>query len=57
MVEQDILKEGKVTADSNRLFEIATDIIDLYLHVVDQGVALLERWHQEEIENWLTPVT
>lgn len=57
MVEQDILKDGKVTADSNRLFEIATDIIDLYLHVVDQGVALLERWHQEEIENWLTLAT
>jgi hypothetical protein len=55
MVEQDILKEDKVVADSNRLFEIATDIIDMYLHIVDEGVALLERWHQDEIENWLTP--
>ena len=56
MVEQDVLKE-KVTADSTRLFEIATDIIDMYLNVVDEGIALLERWHQDEIENWLTPVT
>ncbi len=55
MVEQDVLKEDKVLADSNRLFEIATDIIDMYLHIVDEGVTLLERWHQDEIENWLAP--
>lgn len=55
MVEQDVLKEDKVLADSNRLFEIATDIIDMYLHIVDEGVTLLERWHQDEIENWLIP--
>lgn len=54
MVEEDVLVEGKVLADSNRLFELATDIIDLYLHVVDEGAALLEKWHQNEIENWLT---
>jgi hypothetical protein len=55
MVEQDILSAEKVAADSNRLFEIATDIIDMYLHIVDEGMKLLEQWHQDEIENWLTP--
>lgn len=55
MVEQDVLTEsGKTTADSNRLFEIATNIIDMYLNIVDEGIALLERWHQDEIENWLS---
>lgn len=54
MVEQDVLK-AEVTADSNRLFDIATDIIDMYLHVVDEGVLLLEQWHQDEIERWLEP--
>lgn len=55
MVEQDVLTEGGITtADSNRLFEIATNIIDMYLHIVDEGIALLERWHQDEIENWLS---
>ena len=53
MVEQDILKEGKITADSNRLFELATDIIDMYLNCVDEGTALIERWHNDEIENWI----
>ncbi|HWV14913.1 MAG TPA: hypothetical protein VN030_05730 [Cellvibrio sp.] len=56
MVEQDILTEsGETAADSNRLFEIATNIIDMYLGIVDEGIALLERWHQDEIENWLSP--
>ena len=53
MVEQDVLKEGKLTADSNRLFELATDIIDMYLNSVDEGTALIERWHNDEIENWI----
>jgi hypothetical protein len=53
MVEQDILKDEKITADSNRLFELATDIIDMYLNCVDEGTALIERWHNDEIENWI----
>lgn len=58
MVEQEVLTEsGTTSADSNRLFEIATNIIDMYLTIVDEGIALLERWHQDEIENWLSPTT
>jgi len=53
MVEQDVLKEGKINADSNRLFELATDIIDMYLNSVDEGIILIERWHNDEIENWI----
>jgi len=56
MVEQDILTEGKINADSNRLFELATDIIDVYLHSVDEGTALIERWHNDEIENWIAAI-
>lgn len=56
MIEQDVLKEGKITADSNRLFELASDIIDMYLNTVDEGTALIERWHNDEIENWLNAI-
>ncbi|MES2674952.1 MAG: hypothetical protein V4660_11985 [Pseudomonadota bacterium] len=57
MIEQDVLKDdGMTTADSNRLYEITTNIIDMYLHIVDEGVLILERWHQDEIEDWLTLV-
>ena len=54
MVHQDILTDEKITADSNRLFDIATDVIDMYLHIVDIGISLLESWHQDEIEAWVT---
>jgi hypothetical protein len=57
MVEQDVLKDGKINADSNRLFELATDIIDMYLLSVDEGTALIERWHNDEIENWIITST
>lgn len=53
MVEQDILNDEKIAVDSNRLFELATDIIDMYLNCVDEGTALIERWHNDEIENWI----
>ncbi|GGY73544.1 hypothetical protein GCM10011613_18390 [Cellvibrio zantedeschiae] len=56
MIEQDVLREGKIAADSNRLFELATDIIDMYLNSVDEGTALIERWHNDEIENWLMAI-
>jgi len=57
MIEQDVLKDnGAINADSNRLYDITTNIIDMYLHIVDEGMCLLERWHQDEIENWLTVI-
>lgn len=56
MIEQDILNEGQVTADSNRLFELATDIIDMYLNSVDEGTSLIERWHNDEVENWIATI-
>ncbi|MFO1388908.1 hypothetical protein [Cellvibrio sp.] len=56
MIEQDVLHEGHVTADSNKLFELATDIIDMYLNNVDEGTALIERWHNDEVENWIAAI-
>jgi hypothetical protein len=56
MIEQDVLHEGQVTADSNKLFELATDIIDMYLNNVDEGTALIERWHNDEVENWIAAI-
>jgi hypothetical protein len=56
MIEQDVLREDeKVLADSNRLFEIASDIINTYLYIVDKGISLIEEWHNNEIENRLSP--
>lgn len=53
MTEQDVLAGKKITADSNRIFNIASDIIDVYFKVVDDGLHLLSQWHEEDMETWL----
>ncbi len=53
MVESDVVNPHQINADSNRLFSLATDIIDVYLKVVDEGVQLLTLWHEQDIEVWV----
>ena len=53
MVEQDVLNARPMTADSNRLFAIATDIIDVYLQVAQNGLARLGQWLEQDLEHWL----
>ena len=53
MVEADVVNSHQINADSNRLFSLATDIIDVYLKVVDEGVQLLTQWHEQDIEVWV----
>lgn len=53
MIEQDILARKKITTDSNRIFNVASDIINVYFKVVDDGMYLLGRWHEADLEAWL----
>ncbi|HEX7764761.1 MAG TPA: hypothetical protein VF433_14275, partial [Cellvibrio sp.] len=53
MVENDVVNPHQINADSHRLFVLASDIIDMYLKVVDEGVHLLTAWHEQDIELWL----
>lgn len=53
MVESDVVNPHQINADSHRLFVLASDIIDMYLKVVDEGVHLLTDWHEQDIELWL----
>ena len=53
MVEQDILSGRTITASSHQVFKLASEIIDVYIKVVDDGLALLSRWHEEDMEAWL----
>jgi len=53
MVEQDLLEAHPMTADSSRLFAIATDIIDVYLQVAQNGLARLGQWLEQDLEHWL----
>lgn len=56
MIEGDVLGNSKITADSSRLFSLATDIIDTYLRVIDEGINLFMRWNEEDLETWLQTV-
>lgn len=53
MVENDVVNAHQINTDSSRLFSLATDIIDVYLRVVDEGVQLLTQWHEQDIEVWI----
>lgn len=50
MVEDDILGD-KVQADSRRLFDLATDIIDLYLRAVIEGTQILQKWLEDDMQS------
>lgn len=52
-VEQDVLSGVEITTGSQQYFKLATDIIDVYWKVVNDGLALLRRWHEDDMENWL----
>src|SRR5690606_31235992 len=56
MVETDVLSGESIDADSNRLFSVATDIIDVYLLVVEAGIQLINQWQECDLENWLQQV-
>lgn len=56
MVETDVLTGGQIQADSNRIFSVATDIIDVYLQVVESGIQLLSHWQENDLEYWLQQV-
>jgi hypothetical protein len=53
MIESDVLAPNMIIADSNRLFSLATDIIDVYIKVVEDGIHLLTQWHEQDIEVWI----
>lgn len=55
-VEEDILSGKTITTNSYNLFKLATEIIDVYLHVVDDAMDLASRWNDEDLEGWLCAV-
>lgn len=52
-VEMDVLSGATISASSHNLFKLATEIIDVYLKVVDEAMDVVGRWHEEDLEAWL----
>ncbi len=51
-VEREILESKVITMNSRQLFELATEIIDVYLKVIDEGLSLLVNWQEQSLEHW-----
>lgn len=52
-VEADILSGATIATNSHHLFKLATEIIDVYLKVVDDAISLIGDWHEDDLESWL----
>lgn len=53
MVESDIIESSHLSADSSRFFNLASDIMDAYLTIVDDGMQLLAQWHEGDLDTWV----
>ena len=51
-VEKDVLSGMEITANGQQVFALATEIIDVYWKVVNDGLILIRSWHEEDIELW-----
>ncbi|WP_019600884.1 hypothetical protein [Teredinibacter turnerae] len=51
-VEQDVLSGREIKTSSQQFFTLATEIIDVYWTVVNDGLMLLRRWHLNDLEAW-----
>ncbi|WP_082378815.1 hypothetical protein [Marinagarivorans algicola] len=52
-VEADVLGGNRIMSESAQLFALATEIIDVYLNVAQEGLSLVAKWHDEDLEAWL----
>lgn len=52
-VEKDVLGGGTIKTNSHQLFKLATELIDVYWSVVNEGLNVVRRWHEELLEAWL----
>ncbi|WP_317930994.1 hypothetical protein [Halioxenophilus sp. WMMB6] len=51
-VEKEILEPKLINMNSRQLFDLATETIDVYLKVVDEGLTQLQLWQEESLEQW-----
>jgi hypothetical protein len=52
-IERDVLAGGDITSSAHQLFKLATEIIDVYLKVVEEGFEWIAKWQDEDMESWL----
>lgn len=54
LVTLDVLSGKTIHSSSSQLFNLATNLIDKYWSIVDEGLDLIRAWHRAELETWIT---
>ncbi len=52
-VDTDVLSGAQISSRSHQLFKLATEIIDVYLKVAEDGFDVITKWHDDDLELWL----
>lgn len=52
-VDMDVLSGAEISSSSHQIFKLATEIIDVYLKVAEDGFDVITKWHDEDLERWL----
>ncbi len=52
-IDKDILALSVVSTHEEEIFNMVTDIIDIYWRVVDNSLHLLHNWQKNDLEQWL----
>ncbi len=51
-VVQQVAGQQRITLTGDELFRVATEIMDVYWRVVDDGLDVLHRYQDKQLENW-----
>ncbi|WP_075188226.1 lytic murein transglycosylase [Teredinibacter haidensis] len=53
-VEHDVLSGLEIKTPSQQFFTLATEIIDVYWSLVSDGLLQIRRWHEDDMNDWLS---
>lgn len=53
-VKQEVIGQTHITMTSEELFTAATDIMEVYWRIVDDGIAVIYQYQDEALETWFT---
>lgn len=52
-IDKEIIQASIINVGADDVFNLVTDIIDVYWRVIDDSLSLLQYWQKRELEQWL----
>ncbi len=52
-VEMDILSGNDIVVESHQLFKLASEIIDIYFQIIEDGWDVIRRQLDKDMESWI----